>query len=324
MVTEGEDVGLSKNASTITARNEALKIFSSLVEVQPSLVAASDSISEDQFALNIVESLIDQIPKQFSVFQFKKKFNLEDTINTVLHHEILLYNKLIKIILESLTQMQKGLKGLILIDDKLDLLKRRLLAGRVPEICLEQSFPSILCLRSYIDDLQMRVTFLDKWVREGPPKVYNLGAFYHPEEFLTAVLQVYARKHVVPFDSLCWTTSPLDEVSDQKVEKAPDEGIYISGLPIEGAKWNLKEKTLVECGQKELVNKLPIVHLIPTQNKNQYDMNVTYECPVFRTQNRGSGALGLPNYIFSLYLPSKNEIPDHWVQRSVAAFITTS
>ncbi|OHT17559.1 Dynein heavy chain family protein [Tritrichomonas foetus] len=325
MVTAGEDVGLSKNASTITARNEALRIFGSLIEVQPTLVAASDSISEEQFALNLVDSLIQQVPKQFNVYQFKKQYNLEDTINTVLHHEILLYNNLLDTILKSLNLMQKGLKGLILIDEKLDLLNRRLLAGRVPEIWLDKSFPSILNLRSYMNDLNMRIDFLDKWVREGPPKVFNLGAFFHPEEFLTAILQVYARKHVVPFDSLCWITTPLDDFDEEKIKDMNiDEGILISGLPIEGAKWDINRKTLVECGQKELVNKLPPLHLIPTQNKSYYDMVVTYECPVFRTQNRGSGALGLPNYIISLFLPSNTETPDHWVQRSVAAFITTS
>ena len=96
-VTNGEDVGLSMNASTITARNEALGIFNSLIEVQPTLVSASDTISEDQFALNLVQSLIDKVPKQFNVHSFLKRFNLEDTLTTVLHHEILLYNKLIQI-----------------------------------------------------------------------------------------------------------------------------------------------------------------------------------------------------------------------------------
>ena len=323
VVTAGEDVGLSKNASTITARNEAIQIFESLVEVQPTLVAASDSVSEEQYALNFVESLIEQVPEKFNVHNFLKRFNIEETINTVLHHEILLYNKLLKVIHESLTEMQKGLKGLILIDERLDHLNRRLLANKIPEIWLEQSFPSILTLRNYMDDLKMRVKFLDDWVRMGSPTVFNLGAFYHPEEFLTAVLQLYARKHTVPFDSLSWITTPLNAMSPEKITKEPEEGIYIYGLPIEGAKWDSTNKTLAECGQRELVSVLPVMHLLPTQEKDYYDLTDTYECPVFRTQNRGSGALGLPNYIFSIYLPTKNEKPDHWVQRSVAAFITT-
>ena len=318
-VTNGEDVGLSMNASTITARNEALGIFNSLIEVQPTLVSASDTISEDQFALNLVQSLIDKVPKQFNVHSFLKRFNLEDTLTTVLHHEILLYNKLIQVINDSLSLMEKGLKGLIIIDEQLELLNRRLLSNKVPEMWLTHSFPSILPLNQYMDDLSMRIEFLDKWVREEKPLIFKLGAFFHPEEFLTAILQVYARKHNAPFDSLCWETTPIETTPSTE----PEEGIYIDGLPIEGAKWDVESKTLTECGQKELMNNLPIMHLSPTQNKKLYDREDIYECPVFRTQNRGTGALDLPNYIISLYLPTGTILPDHWVQRSVAAFITT-
>ena len=323
VVTAGIDVGLSENASTITARNEALGIFSSIIEVQPTLVAATDSISEEQFALNLVNSLIEQVPKQFNVFQFKKKFNLEEMISTVLYHEILLYNKLIQVISDSLLAMQNGLKGLIIIDEKLELLNKRILANKVPELWLEYSFPSILSLKNYMADLNQRVTFLDNWVRMGASVVYKLGAFYHPEEFLTAILQLYARNNNVPFDTLSWKTTPLEEMLPDKIASEPEEGIYIEGLHLEGAKWDEQTRQLTECGQKELVSVLPVLHLCPTQEKDIYDMNVTYECPVFRTQNRGTGALDLPNYIISLYLPSNDVHPDHWIQRSVAAFITT-
>ena len=322
VVTQGEDVGLSLNASTITSRNEAIQIFNSLIEIQPTLVASSDIISEEQFALNLIDGLISQVPKPFNIHNFLKKFDLKETLSTVLHHEIILYNKLLTVISDSLQEMRKGLKGLILIDEKLDRLNRRLLSNHVPEIWLEFSYPSILNLRNYMEDLVKRVNFLDSWVRIGSPIVFHLGAFFHPEEFLTAILQMFARKHVVPFDSLRWSTTPLEFMTPDKIGKSPEEGIYIQGLPLEGAKWDIQKKTLTECSQKELINFLPVIHLLPTQEKNLYDMNVTYECPVFRTQNRGTGALDLPNYIISLFLPTDKCNPDHWVQRSVAAFIT--
>ncbi|OHT09102.1 Dynein heavy chain family protein [Tritrichomonas foetus] len=319
IVTEGADVGLSKNASTITARNDAMSIFNLLVEIQPTLVAASGSISEEQFALNLVESLIAEVPKEFNVHDFIKKYDLTDTINTVIHHEILLYNKLLDVIKKSLLTLQKGLKGLIVIDQRLELLNRRLLANRIPEMWLEHSFPSILTLRSYMNDLNMRIAFMDQWVRNERPVVFKLGAFYHPEEFLTAVLQVYARKYTVAFDSLRWITTVMVE---SHFDKPPDEGIYIEGPFLEGAKWDKNEKNLTECEQTELISSLPIMHLMPTQKTDTYDMNQTYECPLYRTQNRGSGALGLPNYIMSLFIPAEREPPDHWIQRSVATFIT--
>ena len=185
------------------------------------------------------------------------------------------------------------------------------------------SFPSILSLNHYMNDLNQRVKFIDEWARMGAPCVFKLSAFFHPEEFLTAALQVYARKHVVPFDSLTWLTTPLPIQNPKEIRMEPEEGIYIEGLPLEGAKWDFDQQCLIECGQKDLQNNLPIFHLRPTQEKCPYDMRFTYECPVYRTQNRGTGALDLPNYIVSLYLPAGEHYPDHWVQRSVAAFITT-
>ena len=323
IVTAGEDVGLSLNASTITARNDALGIFNSLIEIQPTLIAASGTVSEEEFALQFVEQLLAQIPTPFNIHNFLSKFDITDTINTVVHHEILLYNELIDTIKSSLLTLQKGLKGLIVIDEELDTLNRRILANKIPELWLRKSFPSILTLRAYMDDLNHRVKFLTKWVTNERPKVFKVGAFFHPEEFLTAVLQVYARKHTVPFDTLVWRTSVTDFTSADKVESEPEDGIYAEGLYIEGAKWDVMSKTLTECGQRELISTMPIIHMYPSENKmTTQELQTIYECPMYRTQNRGTGALDLPNYLMSIYVPSPNQSPDHWIQRSVAIFVT--
>ena len=116
VVTSSLSVGLSQNASTITARKEAMSIFSSLIDIQPSLVAISEAESEEEYGINLVESIQMQLPKEFNLHLFEKKFSTNDTMNTVLHHELLLYNELLKVIRESLEQMEKGLKGLILIN----------------------------------------------------------------------------------------------------------------------------------------------------------------------------------------------------------------
>jgi hypothetical protein len=170
-------------------------------------------------------------------------------------------------------------------------------------------------LRGYVDDLRGRIEFLDNWIREGRPRVFRLGAFYHPEEFLTAVLQIYARKHAVPFDSLKWLTTIMESANEE-----PEDGIYVEDLFIEGAKWDVAKKTLTECGQRELISTLPVVHLQPTENLVPSEN--TYECPIYRTQNRGTGALDLPNYLMSLNVPAVGQTADHWIQRSVAVFVT--
>jgi len=321
VTTEGIDVGLSRNASTITARNQAMSIFNSLIEIQPTLVVASGSMSEEQFSLNLIESLIKEIPNPFNIYTFTKSIDISDTINTVLHHEVLLYNQLLVYLKNSLITLQKGLKGFVVIDEELEHVHKRILANKIPESWLRFSYPSILTLRSYIDDLKQRISFLDHWIRNGKPKVFRLSAFYHPEEFLTAVLQVFARKHKVPFDRLQFSTIILDTTNPDTIAKEPEDGIYVENLFMEGAKWDLKKRALLECEQTELISILPIIHFLPTA-EHSFDEKNTFECTMYRMQNRGTGALDLPNYIMSLFITTPNQSPDHWIQRSVAVFIT--
>lgn len=138
-----------------------------------------------------------------------------------------------------------------------------------------------------------------------------------------AILRLYARKYDAPFDFLSWITTLLDKSKSDSINYQPDEGIYIEGLAIECAKWDESSMTLVECSPTDLVSYLFVMNVAPTQQKNYYNMINTYECPVIRTQNRGSSALSLPNYIISFFIPTPHVNPGHWVQKSVAAFITT-
>ncbi|OHS98393.1 Dynein heavy chain family protein [Tritrichomonas foetus] len=323
--TMGTDVSLSENATTINSRNEALKIFSNLLEVQPTLIlSTNEKVSEEQFSLSLIQNLLHEIPALFSLNDLKKRFDMKDTLNTILYHEVVSYNNLITVMKNSLDLMLSGLNGLIIIDDILEIFLKHIKGNKVPTEWLSASYPSILSLHSYMNDFKKRIEFITTWVRTGnPPVIFDLGAFFHPDEFLSGVLQIYSRKHNAPFDTLSWITTPVVSMPDKQLNEAPEEGVYISGLPLEGAKWDIARQYLVECGVKELTNFLPVMHLQPTQKTNIYDMKVTYECPVYRTQNRGTGALDLQNYVLSLFLPTPRQEPDHWILRSVAAFITT-
>jgi hypothetical protein len=86
---------------------------------------------------------------------------------------------------------------------------------------------------------------------------------------------------------------------------------------MEGARWDNDVRALVECGQMELISVLPIVELIPTEEEPSSN---DFLCPMYRMQNRGTGALDLPNHLMNLAITAQS--PDHWIQRSVAVFIT--
>lgn len=72
-------------------------------------------------------------------------------------------------------------------------------------------------------------------------------------------LQNYARKHKVAIDEVAFDFEFLDpETIDEKTPK-PTDGVYISGLYFEGARWDFKFKKLVESFPKVLFTPAPVV-----------------------------------------------------------------
>lgn len=51
-------------------------------------------------------------------------------------------------------------------------------AGKVPELWLAKSFPSLKPLGPYIKELLERVQFFDSWLHDGPPVVFWISGFF--------------------------------------------------------------------------------------------------------------------------------------------------
>jgi len=66
---------------------------------------------------------------------------------------------------------------------------------------------------------------------------------------------------------------------------APEDGCYIRGLFIEGARWDQPNKRLGESKPKELYSDVPIIWLIPSVNRQQPSEGI-YVCPVYKTLTR--------------------------------------
>ena len=68
----------------------------------------------------------------------------------------------------------------------------------------------------------------------------------------------------------------------------PDNGCYIRGLFLEGARWDMDTFELAESRPKELYTDMPVMWLIPTANRKQSESGM-YVCPVYKTLTRASG-----------------------------------
>jgi dynein heavy chain len=61
---------------------------------------------------------------------------------------------------------------------------------------------------------------------------------------MTGTLQTFARKHTKAIDLLSFSFKVLKTIDPSDIHKKPDDGIYVNGLFLEGAKWNIPDGVL--------------------------------------------------------------------------------
>lgn len=74
-----------------------------------------------------------------------------------------------------------------------------------------------------------------------------------------------------------------DPADSQK--QGPEDGCYITGLYIEGARWDMDKFNLVESRPKELFTTMPYFWLVPAAHRKAPTSGI-YECPVYKTLTR--------------------------------------
>ena len=63
-----------------------------------------------------------------------------------------------------------------------------------------QMYASSKPLASWISDFIERINFFKNWIENGQPKMFWITGFVNPKNFLTGVLQTFARKNKLPVD----------------------------------------------------------------------------------------------------------------------------
>merc|ERR1712196_753230 len=97
----------------------------------------------------------------------------------------------------------------------------------------------------------------------------------------------------------------MSEMGEELVAKA-EEGCYVDGLFLEGARWERRKRSLVDPRPKELFSPMPVIHLVPEQNRKEPNEGI-YRCPVDKILTR-TGTLSTTghstNFVFWLNIPS--------------------
>ncbi|XP_051768758.1 dynein axonemal heavy chain 1 [Ctenopharyngodon idella] len=314
-----EIFGLHDNANISFAQNETFALLGTLVKLQPR-VAASGGKSREEIIEEIVEGIVEKIPNLINVQEVMNKYPVmyEESMNTVLVQEVIRYNKLLSVISQSLSDLVKALKGLVVMSSELELMSNSLFINAVPEIWKAKAYPSLKPLASWVSDLVQRISFLQNWISDGIPAVFWISGFFFPQAFLTGTLQNFARGSVVSIDTIAFDFKVMKETVAELTER-PDIGCFIHGLFLEGARWDAEIGQLAESRPKELYTEMAVIWMVPIPNRKP-PLSGIYVCPIYKTLTR-AGTLSTTghstNYVTAVELPT-DHTQGHWIKQGVA------
>lgn len=232
------------------------------------------------------------------------------------------YNALLVIIKAALIDLQKGIKGLVVMSAELEAAYTCLLGSIVPP-GWKNVYPSQKPLAAWMRDLIERIEMFREWAtNQRPPIIFWMSAFSFPTGFLTAILQTTARSNNIAIDALGWdfTVQTLDDVN---LTEPPRDGAYVKGLYIEGAGWSRKQACIIEASPMQLVTPLPTILFKPIEMLKAKTKKNIYPCPCYYYPNRaGEGGAKAWSYTITVDLKTGECTPDHWIKRGVAILMS--
>jgi len=150
------------------------------------------------------------------------------------------------------------------------------------------------------------------------PETFWVSGFFFTQAFLTGALQNFARKNKLPIDTVAFAFNMMSE-EHESVTAAPEDGVYVYGVFLEGARFNKETMQLDESEAKILFTDLPMMWLQPVEVSNLVNPP-HYMCPLYKTSDR-RGTLSTTGHStnFVMYLKVPSDMPEtQWVQRGVA------
>uniref|UniRef100_A0A7S0Q566 Dynein heavy chain C-terminal domain-containing protein n=1 Tax=Coccolithus braarudii TaxID=221442 RepID=A0A7S0Q566_9EUKA len=314
-----EVFGLHENADITCAQNDTNTMFATILSLQPRAASAGGK-TQEELLTETANDILGRVPALFNLESVVDNYPTmyEDSMNTVLQQECIRYNKVIAVLLRSLKDVVKALKGEVVMTAELETMGHSLFNNQVPEMWSKAAYPSLKPLATWVPDLCARLNFIQRWIDEGKPSSYWLSGFYFPQAFITGTKQNHARKYQLPIDTITFGYRVWEE-SSNGVYEAPKDGALVYGLFLEGARWDPAARILRESRAKELFTTLPPIHLHPIANRPT-DIDGIYHTPVYKTMSR-FGTLSTTghstNFVMTIEIPS--DLPQtHWVKRGVA------
>lgn len=223
-------------------------------------------------------------------------------------------NGLVYEMVRGLQELGLGFKGELTMSEQMEDLANALFKETLPTWWVKLGFPSTRPLRSWRVNLQDRCVQLDEWVNDplNIPKVTDVARLFNPQSFLTAIKQLCCQMQGLELDKLSvYTDVTKKEV--KQVDAYPKEGAFVTGMYLEGARWDMVTNSLEDSRPKEMFTQMPVINCRAGLQTDKVDKNM-YICPTYCVPIRR------PWFVFPAQLRTKY-YPDKWTLGGVAMIL---
>jgi len=304
--------GLHPNAEIGYLTNQGESLFATILQCAGG-TGGGGGKGQDAVVKELIERSLESLPPAFVMMEINARAKEKTPYTVVCLQESERMNTLTVTMRKSLEDLDAGLKGQLNITDEMETLAGSMFINQQPALWAKYAYFSLKSLASWYEDLLLRIQQLADFSEElVVPKSLWISGLFNPMSFLTAIMQVTARRDGLPLDDMCLKTDVINVRDANEVQDGPDNGKYIHGFFLQGASWEMGRGTeqgnLAEMIPKELQPELPLVHITAVQRKDQVAAGF-YDCPVYVTSMRG------PTYVFLAKLKMESEEFDEklWV-----------
>ncbi|GIY22676.1 dynein heavy chain 3, axonemal [Caerostris extrusa] len=116
---------------------------------------------------------------------------------------------------------------------------------------------------------------------EGAPSIFWLSGFFLYSIISNRCVPNYARKYQIPIDHLGYQFEVLR--FETEADGKPEDGAYVLGLFLEGARWDRERMILNESYPKVLYDTLPVIWIKPGKRQDFLPARA-YSCPRVQDQ----------------------------------------
>ncbi|KAI4470545.1 dynein heavy chain family protein [Holotrichia oblita] len=309
-----EVFGLHGNADIITFQiNTAKGILDTILNVQPKEGGSSGGETRESIVYSLAEDMLEKLPAPYIGFEVREALQRMGPLlpmNIFLRQEIDRIQRVIMEVQSTLCDLKLAIDGTIIMSQNLRTALDSMYDARIPEKWLKVSWESAT-LGFWYTELLERDHQFRTWLANGRPNVFWMTGFFNPQGFLTAMRQDVTRAHKGwALDSVV-LQNLITRYNKEELKEGPAEGVYISGLFLEGASLDRRTGKLIESRPKVLYEQMPVIYIFAINTTAGKDPKL-YECPIYRKPQRTD-----QKYVGSIDFETDCS-PRHWALRGVA------